>query len=151
MTSSFLTLPPGTPVLDRFGLSVGHVERVLVASGCYFDGILVETAVGRRFVDAPEVREIEASVVLLATAKHDVEHPGEPRVLGAPSARHGRTDVLPEDREAVIAAFKHAYVRDLVDTEQLGRGVEQAHTVQTLDALEALVPGALKAPVAQPE
>ena len=51
--TSFLTLEPGTSVVDRFGQSVGAVERVLLLDGDGFDGIVVDTPAGRRFVDAP--------------------------------------------------------------------------------------------------
>jgi hypothetical protein len=140
VAASFLTLAPKTAVVDRFGNVVGRVERVLVTADSYFDGIIVATDVGRRFVDAPEVRSIRESEVVLATVKHDVEHPGEPRVLGAHAARWGRQHVIPDDREAVIAALKHAFVHDRLDVDQLAHAVEQAHTLDSLDALEALVP-----------
>ena len=140
VAASFLTLAPKTTVLDRFGNVVGRVERVLVTADSYFDGIIVATDVGRRFVDAPEVRSIRASEVVLTTVKHDVEHPGEPRVLGAHTARWGRQQVIPADREAVISALKHAFVHDRLNVDQLAHAVEQAHTLDSLDALEALVP-----------
>jgi len=54
--ASYLTLEPGTPVVDRFGEAVGAVERVLTLTGPFFDGIIVKTRAGSRFVDAPEVR-----------------------------------------------------------------------------------------------
>jgi hypothetical protein len=136
--SSYLTLEPGTPVRDRFGLPVGPVERVLVA-GDYFDGIIVRTTAGRRFVDAPEVRRIRPAVVELSIARHDVEHPGEPRVLGAHQARHGRDEVTDDDREAVIEALKLAFVADAIDADGLAAAVERAHRSDSLEQLEALV------------
>ena len=36
--TSFLTLERGTPVVDRFGESVGAVDRVLLFDGGGFDG-----------------------------------------------------------------------------------------------------------------
>jgi hypothetical protein len=56
--TSFLTVAPGTPVVDRCGREVGELERALLLEGGGFDGIIVRTRVGRRFVDAPEVRRI---------------------------------------------------------------------------------------------
>jgi hypothetical protein len=44
--------------VDRFGQPVGAVKRTLVLEGGGFDGIIVETDAGKRFVDAPEVRRI---------------------------------------------------------------------------------------------
>jgi hypothetical protein len=58
VSTSFLTLQPGTAVVDRFGAHAGEVDRVLLLDGGGFDGIVVSTRVGRRFVDAPEVRRI---------------------------------------------------------------------------------------------
>jgi len=52
----YLTLPKGTPVVTSDGVVVGtvhevqHHERERI-----FDGIVVQTPEGRRFVDAPEV------------------------------------------------------------------------------------------------
>ncbi len=52
MPASYLTLERGTRVVDRFGQTVGFVRRVLIAEGSHFDGIVVDTSAGRRFVDA---------------------------------------------------------------------------------------------------
>jgi hypothetical protein len=59
--ASYLTLARGTPVVDRFGAPVGKVERVLTINAEHFDGIIVKTRSGSRFVDAPEVRRIRAA------------------------------------------------------------------------------------------
>ena len=137
--ASFLTLQTGTTVVDRFGVPVGPVERVLIA-GDYFDGIIVGTPAGRRFVDAPEVRRIDTARVRLSIARADVEHPGVPRVLGAHTARSGRTDASEADRRAVIDGLKYAYVHDRLTTDDLAHRVEAAYTATTLDELEAILP-----------
>ncbi len=52
-------LRPGTPVFDKDGAEVGTVREVLDnAREHMFDGIVVTTPYGRRFVDAPEVGRI---------------------------------------------------------------------------------------------
>ena len=91
--ASYLTLPPRTPVVDRFGQRIGRVERVLLHAGGNFDGIIVSTAVGTRFVDAPEVRRISRRPVALGIAEADVKSPSADRNAsrgGVPAVRWDR-------------------------------------------------------------
>jgi hypothetical protein len=117
---SFLTLEQGTPVIDRFGEDVGSVRKVLLHEGDGFDGLIVRTTEGERFVDAPEVRRISDGAVTLGITASDVEHPG-PTVerYGLPTARHDRTEVTEADRDAAIAGLKRAYVEDHLDADHL--------------------------------
>lgn len=56
----------GTPVFDRDDIEVGTVREVLDnAREHMFDGIVVTTPDGRRFVDAPEVARITDQRVTL--------------------------------------------------------------------------------------
>ena len=66
----YLALKRGTPVRSSDGVQVGTVRRVLDnAREHIFDGIVVDTPDGRRFVDAPEVARIfERAVILAITA-----------------------------------------------------------------------------------
>jgi Domain of unknown function (DUF1707) len=139
--SSFLTLEPGTPVVDRFGQPVGKVERVLVLDGGGFDGIVVRTDSGRRFVDAPEVRRISRGAVTLGVTAADVRSPGADgkRVYGLPQARHDRVHATEADRDEAIDSLKRAYVRDELTTEELGERVSIAHLAETLDELDAVL------------
>jgi hypothetical protein len=136
---SFLTLEAGTSVVDRFGKPVGTVDRVLVFEGGGFDGIIVRTRAGRRFVDAPEVRRLSGGAVTLGVTCNDVEEPGPDcaRCYGVPVARHDRTEVTEADRDEVIEALKAAYVTDVLTTDQLGDRVAIAHVAETLDELDA--------------
>lgn len=138
--SSFLTLKAGTPVFDRFGLPVGDVDQVLIAHHSFFDGIIVRGRVGRRFVDAPEVAQITQHRVQLSIGCHDVEYPGEPKILGAYSARQDPGPLVEDDRTAVIEALKLAYVRDMLGTDQLATAVQRASTARTPGDLEHLIP-----------
>lgn len=62
-----LVLPRGTPVVASDGLTVGTVYRVQHHDREHiFDGIVVTTESGRRFVDAPEVAEMTRRAVTLA-------------------------------------------------------------------------------------
>jgi PRC-barrel domain len=59
-------LPRGTPVLTSDGVEIGTVQRVLDnAREHIFDGIIIATPGGRRFVDAPEVARITERRVTL--------------------------------------------------------------------------------------
>jgi hypothetical protein len=139
--TSFLTLEGGTPVVDRFGHPVGKVHRVLVLETGGFDGIVVKTDAGTRFVDAPEVRRISAGAVTLGVTVDDVVSPGPHarRVYGMPEARHDRTEVTEADRDEVIECLKRAYVRDELTTEELAERVGTAHLAETLDQLDTAV------------
>jgi hypothetical protein len=140
--ASFLTLEPGTPVVDRFGRPVGQVRRVLLHELGGFDGIVVRTRAGKRFVDAPEVRRISQGAVTLGITVDEVEVPATDRTGpdGLPAARNDRGDVTEADRDAVIDALKRAYVRDDLTTDELGERVAVAHVAETLDHLEAVMP-----------
>ena len=76
----YQALPRGVPVLSSDGVEVGTVHRVLDnAREHIFDGIVIKTPEGRRFVDAPEVVRItERRVTLSITAAEARELP-EPR------------------------------------------------------------------------
>jgi hypothetical protein len=66
----YKVLKRGTPVRSSDGVQVGTVRRVLDNTREHiFDGIVMDTRDGRRFVDAPEVSRIfERAVVLTITA-----------------------------------------------------------------------------------
>jgi Domain of unknown function (DUF1707) len=139
--TSFLTLEPGTRVVDRFGRPAGEVRRVLLHEDGGFDGIIVRTGAGKRFVDAPEVRRISRGAVTLGITIDELEvpsidHRGRD---GAPAARNDRTDVTEADRDAVINLLKRAYVRDELTTEELGERVAIAHLAETLDRLDVVL------------
>jgi hypothetical protein len=141
--TSFLTLERGTPVVDRFGEPVGEIHRVLILDGGGFDGVIVRTPAGRRFVDAPEVRRIAGGAVTLGITVADVATPGAdgPRMYGVPAARIGRTEVTEADRDEAVECLKRAYVRDDLTTDDLGDRVAVVHLAETLEALDDAVTG----------
>jgi hypothetical protein len=71
----YKVLRRGTPVRSSDGVQVGTVRRVQDnAREHIFDGIVIDTPDGRRFVDAPEVARIfERAVVLTITAEQAKE------------------------------------------------------------------------------
>ena len=73
----YKVLARGTPVRSADGVQVGTVRRALDNPREHiFDGILIDTPEGRRFVDAPEVERIhERAVVLRITAAQARELP----------------------------------------------------------------------------
>jgi hypothetical protein len=91
----YKALPRGVPVHTSDGVEVGTVHRVLDnVREHIFDGIIVNTKDGRRFVDAPEVARITASRVMLTIdaeeAKNLPEHRGFRGVLETHAKRTGR-------------------------------------------------------------
>ena len=78
-------LPKGTPVMTSDGERLGTVHRVQDnVRERIFDGIVVSTKDGRRFVDAPEVARITNQRVLLTiTAAEAADLPGHRGMLGS--------------------------------------------------------------------
>lgn len=142
MPASYLTLECGTRVVDRFGQAVGFVRRVLIAEDSHFDGIVVDTNAGLRFVDAPEVRRFQRAEVELAIACSDVEDPGPkgpPGPRDIHSVRRDRIEVTDEDRAAAVAQLKVAFVEDRLDLDELEGRVGDAHEARRLSELDALL------------
>ena len=76
-------LARGTVVRSSDGVEVGTVRRVLDnAREHIFDGIVIDTDGGQRFVDAPEVARIfERAVILTITAAETAELPSRPSAV----------------------------------------------------------------------
>jgi hypothetical protein len=63
---SYKVLERGTPVVDRDGGEIGTVREVLENRAEHiFDGLVLDTPAGQRFVDAPEVARIAERRVTL--------------------------------------------------------------------------------------
>jgi hypothetical protein len=89
---SYLALKRGVPVHASDGEQVGTVHRVQDnAREHIFDGIVISTPNGRRFVDAPEVARIVRRGVTLTISAAEVEELPEDRgMLGSLQSRAGR-------------------------------------------------------------
>ncbi len=92
---SYKVLERGTPVVDRDGAEVGTVREVLENLAEHiFDGLVLDTPGGQRFVDAPEVARIAERRVTLtldaaqAAALPERDSAGAPRYRA--NARGGR-------------------------------------------------------------
>ena len=79
----YKVLPRGTVVRSADGAEIGTVRRVLDnAREHIFDGIVIDTPAGRRFVDAPEVARIfERAVVLTLSADDAAALPEQPSAV----------------------------------------------------------------------
>ena len=91
----YQALPRGVPVLASDGPQVGTVRRVLDnAREHIFDGIVIDTPSGRRFVDAPEVARITRRAVTLnidaARAAELPQHRGRMGAMQTRAQRAGR-------------------------------------------------------------
>jgi GH25 family lysozyme M1 (1,4-beta-N-acetylmuramidase) len=73
---SYQVVRRGTPVRSADGVKLGTVRRVQEAKREHiFDGIVIDTSKGKRFVDAPEVARIaERAVTLTFSAAEAEEH-----------------------------------------------------------------------------
>ena len=89
----YKALPRGVPVHTADGEQLGTVHRVLDnAREHIFDGIVVTTAKGRRFVDAPEVARItEQRVTLTIDAAEAADLPEHRGMRGALETRARRS------------------------------------------------------------
>jgi hypothetical protein len=85
---SYKVLEPGTPVSDCDGAPVGSVRQVLENEAEHiFDGLVIDTPDGTRFVDAPEVARIAERRVTLTLDSEGVQGLPERDAAGAPTFR----------------------------------------------------------------
>ena len=76
---AYTVLAKGTPVCTSDGEEVGTVVRVLADEGAdIFDGLVVDTTDGERFVDAPEVGALYERAVVLTLSADDIRRLSEP-------------------------------------------------------------------------
>lgn len=93
-----MEIDPGVDVISSDGQNVGALEHVLAdeQSGI-FDGVVIDTSAGHRFVDAPEVSGFRERAVLLGIPAAEV--PGLPEPSENPAVvQHGGE----EDSEGVL-------------------------------------------------
>ena len=71
---SYKVLRRGTPVRSADGIKLGTVRRVQEAKReNIFDGIVIDTSKGKRFVDAPEVARIAERAVTVTFPASDAD------------------------------------------------------------------------------
>ena len=92
---AYMVLEEGTRVEGRDGGEIGSVKRVLADSGAdIFDGLILDTPDGDRFVDAPQVGEIYTRLVILEMTAE------EARRLPEPTASPAAVDLTADDISA---------------------------------------------------
>lgn len=76
---AYTVLAAGTRVEGRDGTEVGTVRRVLADEGAdIFDGLILHTHEGERFVDAGQVGDLYEHLVVLQMTGADAAHLPEP-------------------------------------------------------------------------
>jgi hypothetical protein len=76
---SYMVLAEDTPVYSSDSQRLGKVKRVLADTGAdIFDGLIVDTDGGDRFVDAPNVDGLYENAVILTLSAGDAQHMPEP-------------------------------------------------------------------------
>ena len=90
---SYKVLPRGTPVRSADYIKLGTVRRVQDnVRENIFDGIVIDTPKGQRFVDAPEVARITGSrVTLTIDAAEAAQLPAHSGTMGSVHTRATRT------------------------------------------------------------
>jgi hypothetical protein len=89
----YQALPRGVPIVTTDGVTIGTVSKVLDnAREHIFDGIVIKTDTGSRFVDAPEVARITLTqVTLTIDAAQAAALPAYGGTLGAAQTSARRT------------------------------------------------------------
>jgi hypothetical protein len=108
---AYAALTQGTPVFTRDGEQIGLAERVLADEGTdIFDGIVVDTPAGDRFVDAPQVAALYERGVVLKLSAEEARSLPEPRPAPAVIDVHPDTPV-DVDRDGIQGAGRIDKVR----------------------------------------
>jgi hypothetical protein len=82
---SYKVLPRGTPVVSSDGAELGTVREVLENEREHiFDGLVIDTPGGPRWVDAPEIARIAERRVTLALTAAEAEQLPDKDHAGAP-------------------------------------------------------------------
>jgi hypothetical protein len=77
---AYTALAEGTPVVTRDGLRIGVVKRVLADfDDDIFDGLILDTAEGDRFVDPDHIADICERGVVLSMSDEEARHLPEPQ------------------------------------------------------------------------
>jgi hypothetical protein len=77
---AYTALAKGTPVYSSDDVLVGHVKRVMeVRAKNIFDGVVISTKSGTRFVDAPEVGELYENAMLLKIDAEEASRLPDPK------------------------------------------------------------------------
>jgi len=96
---SYMVVVEGTRVEDREGVEIGTVKRVLADQGTdIFDGLILDTPDGDRFVDAPQVGELYTRLVILDMTAAEAQ--GLPEPTPSPASVDLSADDVSSDESA---------------------------------------------------
>jgi hypothetical protein len=110
--TSYLLLTDGTPVLTATQTRLGTVKRVLAdLEEDIFDGLIVETDAGERFVDASRVAEIYERAVELSLSDEEAAHLPEPTAGPAAMAADPDDTAVRSPAEEVGRAVRRVWDR----------------------------------------
>jgi hypothetical protein len=105
---AYLVLAEGVAVRTNDGREVGTVKRVLaVPDDDIFDGLILDTPDGDRFVDADRAGELYERGVVLALSADELHHLPEPTV--SPPALEARPGDDDEDDGGLTRTLKRAW------------------------------------------
>jgi hypothetical protein len=109
--TAYLALVQGTPVLSSDGMRLGRVKRVLaVPEDDIFDGLIVDTPDGERFVDSERVTELYEHGVVLRLTAADARHMPVPSPAPVVMAAT-RGDVAERGSSEIARARRRAWDR----------------------------------------
>jgi hypothetical protein len=109
---AYMVLAERTPVFSSDGVKLGEVKRVLADEETdIFDGLIVDTRDGERFVDAPNVAELYERAVVLTLSSDDAQHMPEPSA--SPAVMEPTADDVAGDTtgDSIAFALKRAWAR----------------------------------------
>jgi hypothetical protein len=102
---AYMVLAEGTPVFSADEQRLGTVKRVLAdAEADIFDGLIVDTDEGDRFVDAPNVGAIYERAVVLVLSADDARHMPEP--TANPATMEPTADDIAGDTTGDTVAYR---------------------------------------------
>jgi hypothetical protein len=102
---SWMVLADETPVFSSDGVRLGDVKRVLADEDAdIFDGLILDTPQGDRFVDAPNVAELHERAVVLVLSSDDAKHMPEPSP--SPAVMEPTADDIAGDTTEDTIAFR---------------------------------------------
>ncbi len=106
---SYLMLPTGIPTFSCDGEQVGTVQRVLADEGAdIFDGLILDTEEGERFVDAPAVGDLYERAAFLSLSAAQARH------LHAPEGNPPVVEVDADDAEEGVLRRRLRETWDLI-------------------------------------
>ena len=102
---AYVVLAEDTPVYSQDGVKLGNVKRVLADTEAdIFDGLIVDTRHGDRFVDAPNVAELYERAVVLALSSEDARQMPEP--TPSPAVMEPTADDIAGDTTGDTLAYR---------------------------------------------